>query len=429
MEKLIIKGQKELSGEFVPSGNKNEALSLLSACLLCKQRVKLTNVPNIGDIKTMCKIIMGLGAKGGVVESDNSIWIDASSLHSFTPNKNLSHKVRASFLLLAPLLVRFGQAVVTTPGGDDIGRRRLDTHFLALEKFGVTIKAKFNNYHLECKKLIGNYVFLDEASVMATENSIMMAVMAKGDTIIYNAACEPHVQSLCHMLNLMGAKIGGIASNRLSIAGVSSLKGVEYRICDDHIEIGSIIGMAAVTKSSVTIKGGALSDLGLCDLYFSKLGVYYKKIGDDIFIPKEQELVVKRDDKLRISKIDDAPWPGFPTDLLSIMLTVATQCRGSVLIFEKLFESRLFWVDKIIAMGAEVILCDPHRALVTGPSKLYGGKIISPDIRAGMALLIAALVAEGESEIYNIEQIDRGYENIDKKLRLLGADIKRVSFA
>ena len=425
MGKFIVHGKQKLSGTFVPSGNKNEALSVLAACLLTKKPVELTNVPNIGDVNTMRKIITALGAKQEQTAA-NKFLINAENIAHYQPPHDLASQIRGSFLLLAPLLVRFGAVCLPLPGGDKIGRRRLDTHFLALAKLGVEVKVELDNYHLSCQQLRGTRIFLDEASVMATENAIMASVLAEGSTTIYNAACEPHVQGLCRMLNQMGAKISGIASNMLQITGVSSLNGTNYRIQDDHIEIGSIIGMAAVTKSCLTIKGAAKVDLGLAELYFAKLGVRFDESGSDLVIPAEQEMRIIRDDRLKTPKIDDAPWPGFPADLLSIMLMVATQCQGSVLIFEKLFESRLFWVDKLISMGAEVILCDPHRALVSGPAVLYGQKIVSPDIRAGMALLIAAMAAEGQSSIFNIEQIDRGYDRIDKKLNDLGAQIIRA---
>lgn len=426
MEKFIVQGGKKLAGEFIPSGNKNEALSVIASALLTKSKVTISNVPNIGDVVTMRSLIKSIGATEKVIKPDQ-ICIDSSTVTSFTPNPLMVSQIRGSFLLIAPLLLRFGRVIIPTPGGDSIGRRRLDTHFLALKKLGAQVEVLAASYDIRCDKLVGADIFLDEASVMATENAIMAAVMAHGETVIYNAACEPHVQGLCRMLNSMGAKISGISSNRLLISGVSSLAGTQHAISYDHIEIGSILGLAAVTGSAVTIKKGALADLGLIDFYFEKLGVSYQRRKEDIFISADQKMRVAKDDRLRVPKIDDAPWPGFPSDLLSIMLVVAVHCQGSVLIFEKLFESRLFWIDKIISMGAEVILCDPHRALVNGPARLYGQSIVSPDIRAGMALLIAAISAEGKSEIFNIEQIDRGYENIDIKLRQLGVDIKRVS--
>ncbi len=426
MEKFIVTGKQKLSGTFTPSGNKNEALAILCAALLTRFDVTINNLPQIGDVKNMCQIIEMLGAEINYI-SAGKVVISPKNLNSSLPDKEISKKIRGSFLLLAPLLYRFGKVEIPAPGGDAIGKRRLDTHFSILSKLGAEVVEKNNIYTLKADKLVGANIFLDESSVMATENAVMACAVSTGDSTIYNAACEPHVQGLCLMLNNMGAKITGIGSNLLYISGVSSLNGVNHTIQNDHIEIGSIIGLAAVLHSPLKIAGADNCNMGLIPHFYHKLGVNFDLVDNHFVVPAEQELVIKRDDKLRIPKIDDAPWPGFPSDLLSIILMVATQCRGTVLIFEKLFESRLFWVDKLIAMGAEIVLCDPHRAIINGPSRLTAERITSPDIRAGMALLIAALAAEGVSEIYNIDQIDRGYEEIDKKLNALGAGIVRIS--
>jgi len=425
MEKFIVKGGYQLKGKITPSGNKNEALPVLAAVLLTDQPVTLHNVPNIGDINQLKQILEGLGVCISY-KGDSSYQFDSSHLLSFEPDKVLSSGIRGSFLLAAPLLARFQQAKVFVPGGDAIGKRRLDTHLEAMQQLGVTIKTENDGFLLKCKKLKGTDILLDEASVMATENIVMTAVLAEGTTTIYHAACEPHVQGLCRMLNMMGAKIEGIGSNFLKIEGVESLSGGDHHIQPDHTEIGSLIGLAAVTHSEITIEKPGFHNFHQILRYFERLGVKVKQVGEDMLIPAEQELEIKTDIDQSIPKIDDAPWPAFPADLTSIMTMVATQCKGTVLIFEKMFESRLFWVDKLISMGAKIILCDPHRAVVNGPAKLKGGILTSPDIRAGMALLIAALCAEGTSEIYNIQQIDRGYEKIDERLNQLGAKIQRV---
>ncbi|OGG99485.1 MAG: UDP-N-acetylglucosamine 1-carboxyvinyltransferase [Candidatus Lambdaproteobacteria bacterium RIFOXYD1_FULL_56_27] len=426
MEKFIVKGGNPLKGSIRPSGNKNEALPVLAAVLLTDQPILIHNLPHIGDIIKMKEILEGLGVSISY-KGESSYQFDASNLLSFEPAKELAQAIRGSFLLAAPLAYRMGKAKIFEPGGDSIGKRRLDTHVHALEQLGLKFSRKAGYHQVVNQGLKGADLLLDEASVMATEHLIMAAVLAKGTTRVYHAACEPHVQGLCRMLNLMGAKIGGLGSNLLTIEGVPHLGGCEYRIQPDHTEVGSLIGLAAVTKSEILIQDAGWEHLGQIRSYFRRLGVEFVKQGkDDLLVPAKQKMIIQNDIDDSIPKIDDAPWPGFPADLTSIMTVVATQCKGTVLIFEKLFESRLFWVDKLIRMGAKIVLCDPHRAVVVGPARLKGMTLSSPDIRAGMALLIAALCAEGTSEIHNIGQIDRGYEAIDQRLGALGAEIQRV---
>jgi UDP-N-acetylglucosamine 1-carboxyvinyltransferase len=425
MNRFIVTGGVKLSGEITPSGNKNEALPVLAALLLSEEPITIHNLPDIGDISQMKAILEALGVSISY-KGKSSYSFDASSLLSSEPDKMLSETIRGSFLLVAPLLYRFKKAKLYIPGGDSIGRRRLDTHLVALERLGAKITQNNDYFSASCVRFNGATILLDEASVMATENILMAAATAKGETVIYNAACEPHVQGLCDLLNKMGAKIKGIGSNRLIIEGVESLHGCEHSIQADHTEVGSLIGLAAVTKSEITIKKAGIKNLGPILPCFERLGTKIKIAGDDLIVPAKQSLTIQSDIDQSIPKIDDAPWPGFPADLTSIMTIVATQCSGTVLIFEKLFESRLFWVDKLIRMGAKIVLCDPHRVVVVGPTKLRGTLLFSPDIRAGMALLIAALCADGVSEIQNIHQIDRGYEKIDERLKLLGAKIQRI---
>lgn len=425
MGQFIVNGGNRLKGRIVPSGNKNEALPALAAVLMSEQAVTIHNIPNIGDINSMKSILEGLGVTISY-KGENSYRFDSSQLISSMPDKQLSESIRGSFLLISPLLHRFKEAKVFVPGGDSIGRRRLDTHITALERLGADVSRDADSFLVKAGRLKGCDILLDEASVMATENMVMAAVLAEGTTTIYNAACEPHVQGLCNMLNAMGANIEGIGSNRLTIHGVESLSGCEHKIKPDHTEVGSLIGLAVSTKSEITIENPDIDNLGLILPYFKILGVHTETVGKDLLVPADQELKIRNDIDQSIPKIDDAPWPGFPADLTSIMTIVATQCQGTVLIFEKMFESRLFWVDGLIRMGAKIILCDPHRAVVVGPSRLKGTSLSSPDIRAGMALLIASLCAEGTSEIQNINQIDRGYARIDDRLNALGADIQRV---
>jgi len=427
MQKFVVEGGIKLSGEITPSGNKNEALPVLAATLLAHETVFLHNLPDILDISIMRKLLIGLGVTVKQIDT-HSYSFDSNRLNSTIPDVKLATQIRGSFLLAGPLLARKNSIDLPAPGGDRIGLRPVHTHLLALEKLGTCIKkTKKGLYQMRTTALLGTEIYLDEASVMATENAIMASVTAKGKTIIYNAACEPHVQGLCHFLNILGASIEGIGSNLITIEGVRKLSGGNYTIQPDHTEVGSFIGLAAVTKSNLRIKNAGVKYLRVTSLMFEKLGVKIKIDGEDIIISEKQELIVKKNVPGGIPKIDDAPWPGFPADLTSIMTVVATQCSGAVLIFEKMFESRLFWVDKLIEMGAQIIICDPHRAVVSGPTQLKGARVSSPDIRAGMALLIAALGANGTTEIQNIDQIDRGYEKIDERLNSLGANITRMN--
>jgi len=427
MQKFIVEGGIALSGSITPSGNKNEALPVIAATLLAEEPVILHNLPDIIDIAIMRELLVSLGV--GVEQIDKHTYrFDSSKLNSTVPDSEQAERIRGSFLLAGPLLARKKSIDLPAPGGDRIGLRPVHTHLFALEKLGASIVLNENShYQMRTPGLKGTEIYLDEASVMATENTIMASVTAKGKTSIYNAACEPHVQGLCHFLVMLGAKIDGIGSNLLLIEGVSGLAGGDYTIQPDHTEVGSFIGLAVVTGSELRIKNAGIKYLRMTRLMFEKLGVEIRVEGEDLLIPKNQKLTVQKDVPGGIPKIDDAPWPGFPADLTSIMTVVATQCTGAVLIFEKMFESRLFWVDKLIEMGAQIILCDPHRAVVSGPTPLKGARVSSPDIRAGMALLIAALSAEGITEIHNINQIDRGYEKIDERLNALGARIKRVN--
>ena len=425
MASFIVEGGLPLAGEITPSGNKNEALPVLAASLLSSTPVTLRNIPHIGDIHTMIQIIQGLGVD---IQStpDGNLIVDSSNLSDAEPDQAACASIRASFLLAGPMLARRGHLMLPRPGGDRIGRRRLDTHVLALKALGADVSIS-SYYHLSATQgLNGAEIFLDEASVMATENALMAAVAAKGESIIYNAASEPHVQGLCRLLNAMGAKIEGIGSNVLTINGVSDLHGCEHRVMSDHIEIGSFIGLAAVTGGEIVIKNVESQNLRMIQMVFRRLGVRIQFDGTTLTVPANQQLEVQCDLDGAIPRIDDAPWPGFPADLTSIALVTATQASGTVIIHEKMFESRLFFVDSLVSMGAKIVLCDPHRAVVIGPTSLYGCELSSPDIRAGMALLIASLKAKGRSIIHNIRQIDRGYENIDGRLRDLGAHIDRV---
>ena len=423
-ERFIVEGGRRLEGSIRPGGNKNAALPILAACLLTDEPVLLRNLPDIQDVRVMLQILEGLGASVERRES-NVVSIHAKGDIQWEPDIELSKKIRASILLAGPLLARCGRVAVAKPGGDAIGRRRVDTHLLALEALGAQIEVSAYEYRMAVKELRGKKMFLDEASVTATENAIMAAVLAEGETLIYNAAAEPHVQDLCHFLNSLGARIDGIATNSLVIHGVETLHGGEFTIASDHIEVGSYIGLAAVTRSELLIEDAVPEHMYAVRHMLEKLGVELVIEGKNIRVPKEQELRVRYDIGAAVPKIDDGPWPLFPADLLSIMIIIATQVEGTVMIFEKMFESRLFFTDKLIGMGARIILCDPHRAIIVGGTRLYGGEISSPDIRAGMALLLAALCAKGESTIHNIHQIDRGYERIDERLNALGARIRR----
>ena len=425
---FVVHGAKPLSGTIPAHGNKNEALPVLAACLLTSDTITLKNVPNIGDVRVMADLLEALGAKVEKDESNPHTWrITAENLASGDIPENYFTKIRASICLAAPLLHRCGKIRLPLPGGDQIGARSITTHLIGLQTLGVTIYDDERGLLLINRAgLTGQEMLLDEASVTGTENLIMAAVLASGRTIIYNAACEPHVQNLCLMLNKMGAKIDGIGSNRLIIDGVTALHGCEHKIDTDYIEVASFISLAAATKNALTIKGGNCAAIPVLSKAFKKLGVEFEVRGEDVFVPQKQEMEIRPGFRDMITKIESAVWPGIPADILSLLLTVATQCKGTVLIHEKMFESRLFFIDRLISMGARVVLCDPHRAIVIGPSRLRGERITSPDIRAGVSLLIAALCAQGESRIENIYMIDRGYEKIDERLKLLGADITRL---
>ncbi|HXH97675.1 MAG TPA: UDP-N-acetylglucosamine 1-carboxyvinyltransferase [Gaiellaceae bacterium] len=424
-EAFVIEGGKPLSGRIRAAGNKNGALPILAATLLADEPVTLTNVPRIRDVETMIELLQGLGVDADWIGS-NEVHVDPAGLSSYEVDAALAEQIRASFLVAGPLLSRLGRASVPPPGGDVIGRRRLDPHIHALERLGATIDIGSRYEMRSDGGLRAETIFLDEASVMATENAIMAAALTPGETTIGNAACEPHVQDLCRFLVSLGAEIDGIESNLLRIRGVDRLRGGEWDIGPEHIEVGSFVGLAAVTGSDLTIEGVEPRDLSAIVYALGRLGVRVE-LGDDwLRVPPGQELVVENDLGDQIPKIEDGPWPAFPADLTSIAVAVATQAHGTVLVFEKMFENRLFFVDKLVSMGAKIIVCDPHRVVVTGPSRLYGQRLTSPDIRAGMAMLIAALCAEGQSTIGNIGEIDRGYERIDERLRAVGADIERV---
>ena len=434
MAAFEIYGGNSLKGELIPQGAKNEALQVLCAVLLTPEKVTISNLPDIIDVNKLINLLQAMGVKVEKVERGTYTFkakdIDLKYLQTEEFTQRAS-SLRGSIMIIGPLLARYGKAYMPKPGGDKIGRRRLDTHFEGFAMLG----AKFNFdskdyfYTVEAKKLTGTYIHMDEASVTGTANIVMAAVMAKGETTIYNAACEPYLQQLCKMLNNMGAKISGIGSNMLKIKGVKELGGCYHRVLPDMIEIGSFIGLAAMTKSEITIKDVSYPDLGIIPNVFKRLGIEMELKGDDLYIPKQKSYKIDTFIDGSILTVSDAPWPGFTPDLLSIVLVTATQAEGSVLIHQKMFESRLFFVDKLIDMGAQIILCDPHRAAVIGLNhehQLRGTTMTSPDIRAGVSLLIAALSAEGKSTIHNIEQIDRGYQDIDVRLNNLGADIRRL---
>ena len=438
MASFEITGGRRLHGEIVPQGAKNEALQVLCAVLLTSEKVRISDVPDIRDVNRLIDLLKLLGVS---VRQDVTATTASGRTFEFQADQvNLevldspeyreqAGTLRGSIMLVGPLLSRFGRAVVPQPGGDKIGRRRLDTHFIGMERLGATVDYKRGAYTVNAKRLKGCYMLLDEASVTGTANIVMTAVLAHGTTTIMNAACEPYVYQLCNMLNAMGARISGVGSNLLTIRGVRELHGCEHRLLPDMIEVGSFIGMAAMTQSDLTIKNAQVQHLGLIPQVFRRLGIEVWQKGDDLYIPAQEHYEIERFMDGSIMTVADAPWPGFTPDLISIALVVATQAKGSVLIHQKMFESRLFFVDKLIDMGAQIILCDPHRATVIGldrEHKLRGVRMTSPDIRAGVALLIAALSADGKSRIDNIEQIDRGYQHIDERLRQLGADIRRV---
>jgi UDP-N-acetylglucosamine 1-carboxyvinyltransferase len=424
LQSFVIEGGFPLNGTVRAGGNKNGALPVLAATLLVSEPVELTNMPRIRDVATMLALLEDLGAD---VEwtGPNEVRVDTTNVSKTQLDEELCRRIRASFLLAGPLLARFGRASVPPPGGDVIGRRRLDPHIHALAELGAEIDLN-GGYEMRTAGLRGKRVFLDEPSVMATENAVMAAVLAEGQTVIGNAACEPHVQDLCRFLVSLGAQIEGIESNVLRITGVERLRGGTWRIVPEHIEVGSFIGMAVVTGGDITITDVDPQDLAPIVPAFERLGVKVELGDSSVRVPPKQQLIVRDDLGGAIPKIEDGPWPQFPADLTSIVLTVATQALGTILIFEKMFESRLFFVDKLVSMGARIILCDPHRAVVTGPTKLYAQRMSSPDIRAGMAMVIAALCAEGTSVIGEAYQIDKGYERIDERLRELGARIERV---
>jgi UDP-N-acetylglucosamine 1-carboxyvinyltransferase len=434
MASFLIEGGHPLSGTIEPQGAKNEALQVICASLLTSEPVTIHNIPDIRDVNNLIQLLRDIGvkvstpSKGTVVFEASKLNLDYLASDEFVDK---CAQLRGSVMMIGPLLARFGRAVITKPGGDKIGRRRLDTHFLGFEKLG----ARFNPlegrsvYEIAAHQLKGTYMLLDEASVTGTANIVMAAVMAKGTTTIYNAACEPYLQQLCKMLNQMGARISGIASNLLTIEGVTELHGTTHTILPDMIEVGSFIGLAAMVGNGIRIKNASIKDLGIIPDAFRRMGIKVKEEEDDLFIPHHRHYEIQSFIDGTIMTLADAPWPGLTPDLLSVLITVATQARGSVLFHQKMFESRLFFVDKLIDMGAQIILCDPHRAVVVGHDRkiqLRAGRMSSPDIRAGIALLIAALSAKGTSQIFNIEQIDRGYENIEDRLNALGAKIERI---
>ncbi len=426
MPKFVVHGGNRLHGSIRPTGNKNAALPMLAATLLTEEEVVLENVPRIKDVLTLIDLLKELGAQADWT-GESEVTVRAHDVAHGQLDEAGAARIRASILLAGPMVARTGRMALPPPGGDVIGRRRLDTHFLALQKLGATVDYGPHVFELRSEgRLRGAAMFLDEPSVTATENALMAASLAEGVTKIRNAAAEPHVQDLCHMLVGMGCEIDGIGTGTLTIAGRETLKGGRFRITSDHIEVGSFIGLAAVTRGEILIEDAAVEHLDSTLIGFSRLGIQTEIRGADLFVPGDQEMRIQTDMGGHIPKVDDGPWPAFPADLTSIALVTATQCQGTILIHEKMFESRMFFSDKLASMGAQLVLCDPHRVIVIGPARLRGGVVESPDIRAGMALLIAALGAEGESHIYNTRQIERGYERIDERLRALGAQIERT---
>jgi UDP-N-acetylglucosamine 1-carboxyvinyltransferase len=421
---FVVHGGTPVSGTIRPAGNKNAALPILTATFLCEGPVTLENVPRIGDVETMVALLADLGAEVAWT-GPNTLDIDTRNGQSKALNPELCARIRASILLAGPLLARFGKVVLPPPGGDVIGRRRIDTHLLALEHMGTQVDVG-DRYELLAKKLIGDDIFLDEPSVTGTENALMAAVAAEGRTVLRNAASEPHVQDLARMLVAMGAQIEGIGTNTYVVEGGGLLKGGTYTVGPDHIEVASFIGLAAVTNGAITIDPVRPQDLRSTLMGFDRLGIRPRIDGNRLIVDADQERRIRPDIGGHVPKLEDGPWPAFPADCMSIAVVTATQCSGLILVFEKMFESRLFFVDKLISLGARIVLCDPHRAVIAGPSKLRGGPVESPDIRAGMAMLLAALAAEGKSSIHNIGQIERGYESIETRLRALGANIERV---
>lgn len=427
MEKFVIQGGSPLSGEVRAAGNKNAALPILAASLLTEEELVLTNVPRIRDVESLVALLQNLGVSVQWT-AENSLVLRADAVTSTEVDEQVARRIRASFLLAGPLLARFGEAKMPPPGGDPIGRRRLDPHLDAFRDLGATVKGERSaEITAPPDGLNPCRIFMDEPSVMGTENALLAAALTEGPTTIQNAASEPHVQDLARLLVQMGAQVDGIGSNVMTIHGRDRLGGTEYSICPDHIEVASFMALAAATGGELCVRDCRPDDLVMIRRQFKRLGLQSMVEGQDVLVPPEQRLEIRDDAGDAIAKIDDGPWPAFPADLTSIALALATQARGTVLIFEKMFENRLFFVDKLVAMGARITLCDPHRAIVSGPSRLHGARLESPDIRAGMAMLIAALSADGTSEIGNIAQIDRGYERIDARLRDLGARIERVS--
>ena len=427
MDKFVIHGEVPLAGEINPSGNKNAALPLLAACLLTDEPIILRNVPSIRDVTAMKELIQSLGVSIEDI-NDHTIRIQASDVRPADLDPDLCRRIRASILLAGPMVARAGKLTLPPPGGDVIGRRRVDTHILALSALGA--QADYDRlqhvFNFKSNKLTGSNIILDEASVTATENAIMAAVTAEGQTRIGNAASEPHIQELCHFLNQLGAKIENIGSNTLNIQGVSALHGGDFTIGPDYLEVVSFIGAAVVTNGSIRIRNAGPEYLDMIEVVFQRLGISWSVEGNDLFVPSDQELVIQPDLGNAIPEITVMPWPAFPTDLMSIAIVVATQSNGSVLFHDWMYPSRMFFIDKLVNMGAQIVLCDPHRCIVQGPTKLYGEQLESPDIRAGMSLVLAALGAKGTSEIRNVIQIDRGYEKVDEKLKMLGAQIERV---
>ncbi|MGD8870990.1 MAG: UDP-N-acetylglucosamine 1-carboxyvinyltransferase [Gemmatimonadota bacterium] len=423
MGTFVVEGGHRLEGRIRPAGNKNAALPCIAAAVLTSEPVVLENVPRIRDVEVFLAILSSMGASVDWT-SENEVTIDAADVNTDAIDSGLAKEIRASVLLAGPLLARFGSVRLPPPGGDVIGRRRMDTHFLAFEALGATVSLD-QGFTLEADGLTGTDLFLDEPSVTGTENAVMAAVRSRGHTTLRNAAAEPHVQDLCNLLNAMGGRISGIGTHVLEIEGVEELSGTRFRVGSDHIETGSFIGLAAVTGSDITIEDAPVEHLDSTLIGFERLGIDCEVRGSDLFVKGSEEHRVRQDAFGQVPKIDDGPWPAFPADLTSIALVAATQCHGTVLIHEKMFESRMYFTDKLVSLGASIILCDPHRAVVVGPSPLQGGVVESPDIRAGMALLIAALGAEGTSRIHNIRQIERGYEAIDDRLVALGARIRR----
>jgi len=425
MDKFIITGGIPLHGEITPGGNKNAALPLIAACLLTEEPVILHNVPDIRDVQTMIQLIKSLGVDITRL-APNTVQIRAKEIRPTDLDPDLCRKIRASILLAGPMVAKTGELQLPPPGGDVIGRRRVDTHLLALEKLGARIEYD-RAFKFSAKGLIGADILLDETSVTATENAIMASVLARGKSTIRNAASEPHVQELCHLLNTLGARIENIGSNTLNIQGVSSLHGGEFEIGPDYLEVISFVGAAAVTHGSITVKNAGIQYLDMIKLVFARLGVTWEERGKDIFVPEDQKLVIEPDLGGAIPTVNVMPWPAFPTDLMSIAIVLATQSKGTVLFHDWMYPSRMFFTDKLVGMGAQIVLCDPHRCIVQGPTPLTGEKMESPDIRAGMSLVLASLSAQGRSVIRNVNQIDRGYEKVDEKLRQLGANIERLT--